>query len=337
MNSEEPFDTLPDPFMGALESQDLQGQSTPNVEIIDDDDNTALNLYIDNAPIRSPLFQQETFTNPPMYSDEETANALLRIIEQDRDDAQANGTLQPENPVTEAPTIQNRQQTKSPTENASVPQSSPTPSAAPNVKAVPQAETRGVKRAREPEPAPPKRPTARNGRGAAKTVKPEAKRPRCRLKPKIDDQHNRHVQLAQARIGFNPPVTPCPHCGNMTWSSPGLSVESWGAIPTNTPMDGGAFMGQPATRRMEFGPVLPQQQALMGMNPHSIPTPHNGNMAFSSHVLPPPQQTPDGMALGIMRQHNQAVGSGIPTVSQNMVPNYYHLQPWVNGNARKMH
>ncbi|KAF5645070.1 transcription factor [Fusarium tjaetaba] len=345
MNSEESFDTLLDFSMCEMESQDLQGQSTPNVEIIDDDDNTAPNLCIDNAPIRLPLFQQETFTNPLMYSDEETTNALLRIIEQDRDDAQANGTIQPENPVTEAPaptseapTIQNRQQTKSPTENASVPQSSPAPSAAPNVKAVPQAETRGVKRAREPEPAPPKRPTARNGRGAAKTVKPEeAKRPRCRLKPKIDDQLNRNVHLAQARMGFNPPVTPCPHCGNMTWSYPGPSVESWGAIPTNTPMDGGAFMGQPATRRMEFGPVLPQQQDLMGMNPHSIPTPHNGNMAFSSHLLPPPQQTHDEMALGSMRQHNQAVDSGIPTVSQNILPNYSHLQPRVNGNAMKMH
>ncbi|KAF5608997.1 PH domain-containing protein [Fusarium pseudoanthophilum] len=345
MNSEESFDTLLDPSLGEMESQDIQGQSTPIVEIIDDDDNTALNLCIDNAPIRLPLFQQETFTNPPAYSDEEITNALLRIIEQDQDGAQADGTIQPENPITgaplltsEAPTIQNRQQTKSPTENASVPQSSPAPSAAPNLKAVPQAETRGVKREREPEPSPPKRRTARNGRRAAKKVKPEeAKRPLYRLKPKIDDQLNRHVQLAQARMGFNPPVTPSPHIGSMTWSSPGPSVESWGAIPTNTPMDGGAFMGRPAAQRIEFIPVLPQQQALMGMNPHSIPTPHNGNMAFSSHLLPPPQQTPDEIALGIMRQHNKAVGSGIPTVSQNILPNYSQLQPRVNGNAMKMH
>ncbi|PNP82250.1 hypothetical protein FNYG_04439 [Fusarium nygamai] len=411
--------TLPDPSMDELEFQDLQGQSTYNVDIINDDDNTALNLWIDDVLIRLPILQQVIFTNPQTYSREGTINALIRIIKQDWDDAQANGTIQPENPVTEAPppsseapTTQNRQQTKSPTENVSVPQSSPAPSAAPNVKAVPQAKTRGVKRAREPEPSPPKRPTDRNGRRAAKTVKPEeaneAKRPRYRLiapkPPKIDvpcqqqalpvnmppgradfryrnapasfaatggairdsgQQLNRHLQLAQmglsphsipsphsgnapwsspvlpqqqALMGFNPPVTPFSHSGSMTWSSPGSSVESWEAFSTNTPMDGGTFMGRPAARRMELGPVLPQQQALMGMNPHSIPSPHNGNMAFSSHA-PPPQQLHNGMTVGSMGYHNQPVGKGIPMVYQNVPPNSSsgHLQPRVNGNAMKMH
>ncbi|KAF5965745.1 hypothetical protein FCOIX_12822 [Fusarium coicis] len=524
-------------------------------------------------------------------------------IEQDRDDAQANGTIQPENPVTEAPpptseapTAQNRQQTKSPTENASVLQSSPAPSAVPNVKPVPQAKTRGIKRAREPEPSPqaakrptkrnrqpatkevgprklrkllpkppptqpiqpysispmaplphqqrfqvdgrignyvnpalyaanhqhqpvshrngmvgpgiqgpcygswqtpmgmdprgvafpgnasihrssymvpqmqrvtgsvlptpmsspgmvqypvapqqqlakevvtgsmllspvppagqipiatenlsqldrsmqdsrpqavpqvktlgvkrarepepPERPTGRNGRRAAKMVKPEeaneANRLRYRLiapkPPKIDVpcqrqalpvnmppsradfqyrnarvsfaapggavrdsglQLNRHLQLAQVQMGFNPPVTPSAHSGSMTWTSPGSSVESWEAFSPNTPVDGGTFVGRPAARGMHFGPVLPQQQALTGMNPHSIPPPHNGHMAFSSH-LPPLRQLHDGMRMGSMGHHNQAVGKGISTVSQNVRPNYSmeHLQPRVNDNPMKMH
>nr|RBR00982.1 hypothetical protein FVER53263_05636 [Fusarium verticillioides] len=312
--------------MGEVESQDLQGQSTPIVEIIDDDDNTALNLAIYNVLIRLPLFQQETFTNPLAYSYDKTVNALLRI-----------------------------------TENDSVLQSSPAPSAAPNVRpqAVPQAKTRGVKRAREPEPEPPKRPTGRTSRCAAKTVKPEeaneAKGPHYRFiapkPPKIDvpcqrqplpvnippsragfqyrnvpvsfaapggavrdsgQQLNRHLQLAQAQMGFNPPVTSSPHSGSMTWTSSGSSVESWGAFSPNTPVDGG--------------------------NPHSIPSPHNGHMAFSSH-LPPLRQLHDGMRMGSMGHHNQAVGNGIFTVSQNAWPNYSveHLQPRVNGNPMKMH
>lgn len=273
---------------------------------MDVDNDTALNLGAYNVLISLHLSQHKAFTNPLMYSDEETANSLLRITEQDRDDAQANGTMQPENlvteappPTSEAPTTQNRQQTKSPTENASVLQSSPASSAAPNVK--PQAKTLGVKRAREPEPELPRQPTGRNGRRAAKTVKPEeaneAKRPRYRLiapkPPKIDvpcqrqalpvnmppsradsqyrnapvsfaapggavrdsgQQLNRHLQLAKAQMGFNPPVTPSPHSGSMAWTFPGSSVESWGAFSPNTPVNGGTFVGWPAARGMHFGP-----------------------------------------------------------------------------------
>ncbi|KAF5692899.1 high-affinity nickel-transporter [Fusarium denticulatum] len=444
MDSKTSSDTLPDPSMDELESQDLQGQSTPNVDIIDDDDNTALNLGIDYVPIRLPLFPQETFTNPLTYSREETINALLRILKQDWDDAQANGTIQPENPVTEAPpptseapTTQSRQLTKSPTGNASVPQSSPAPSAAPNVKAVPQAKTRGVKRAREPEPWLPKR---RYRLIAPKPPKidvpcqqqvlpvnmppsradfqyPNAPVSFAATGGSIRDsgQLNRHLQLAQmglsphsipsphngnapwsspvlpqqqARMGFNPPVapfshsgsmtlsspessvesfnppvtpfshsgsmtlsspessvesfnppvTPFSHSGDVTGSSPGSSVESWEAFSISTPRDGGTFMGRPAARRMDFGLLLPGQQAQMAMNPHSVPSPHNGNVAFSSHV-PPPQQLHNGMTMGSMGHHNQPVGNGIPTVYQNVPSNSSvgHLQPRVNGNAMKMH
>ncbi|KAF5598689.1 hypothetical protein FPCIR_2751 [Fusarium pseudocircinatum] len=441
MDSKTSSDTLPDPSVGELgkhmhplscsfwptttdkvnsESQDLQGQSTPNVDIIDDDDNTALNLGIDYVPIRLPLFQQETFTNPLTYRREETINSSLRIIEQDLDDAQANGSIQPENPVTEtppptseAPTTQDRQQTKSPTGNPSVPQSSPALSAAPNVKAVPEAKNRGQKRAREPEPWPQKR------RYTLIAPKPPKIDVSCQqqalpvnMPPRRADfqypnapvsfaatggavrdpgqQLNRHLQLGhmelgphsipsphngnapwssavlpqqQARMGFNPPVTPFSHSGSvtlpspgssvesfssavapfshsgdMTESSPGSSVESWEAFSTNTPSDGGTFMGRPAGRRMDSGLLLPEQQARMAMNPHSIPAPHNGNIAFSSHV-PPPQRLHNGMTMGSMGLHNQPVGNGIPTVYQNVPPNSSvgHLQPRVDGGAMRRH
>ncbi|KAF5709765.1 PH domain-containing protein [Fusarium mundagurra] len=410
MGSETSSGTLPDPSTDELEFRDLQGQATDNDVVFneEDDDNTALNVCIDNVPIRLPLFPQETFTNPPTYSREETISGIQRGCDSFWNDVQANGSIQPENPVTEAPpptnvspTVHSRQQTKSPTETASVPQSSPAPSAAPNVKPVPQAKTRGVKRAREPEPSPQatkrpadengqpatkkvksgespepraaKQPTKRNRQPATKEVKPAKPRRYVAILPKppplerpmiyqqqslpvnmlpsrvgfqyvnapvsfaatggavrnLGQQHNRHVQPAQmglsphsipsphngnilwsspvlpqqqARMGISPPGIPLPHSGSTTWSSPGPSVGSWEEVSANSPMDGGALMGRPVARRTESSPMLPQQQAWMGANPHGVPFPHNGDFAWSPPALPP-QQLDGGMTMGSMGHH----------------------------------
>ncbi|KAG5773937.1 hypothetical protein H9Q72_000463 [Fusarium xylarioides] len=368
MASEASSDTLPDPSMGELESQDLQGQST-NVDIIDDDDNTALNVCIDNVPIPLPLFPQgylfpqETFTNPPTYSYEEAISGIQRGCDLFWDDVQANRTIQPENPVTEAPpptnvapTVQNRQQTKTPTENASVPQSSPAPSAAPNVKPVPQSKTRGVKRGREsePSPRPTKRPADRNGQPATKKYR--------RLLPKP-------TLLGPIQPYSVSPMAPLPHpqqfqaneqfgysVGNSAWTatmpqpashgngtvSPGMQGPYYGSWQTRMVMDPGgvAFSGNASIHRSSY--MVPQMQRMTGsvlptpmsspsmiLNPMPLqqqrmttsvlPTPMS-SPGMILNPMPPQQELANEMTMGSRRPSPVSPPGQIPIAPENLVP-----------------
>ncbi|KAM5515286.1 High-affinity nickel transport protein nic1 [Fusarium oxysporum f. sp. phaseoli] len=438
--------------MNERKSQDPKGKSSHAVAFInddnDDDDKTALNFSIDwDLTVMSP-FPQQTFTNPPTYSREETERRLQQAIdlfwaddtaaqqsnvstnmqnslqvqtfvdqaappntstpeqtgssdhqlgesaylfsnaqfpadpnagkgqdqkeespstnqtvsESERDDSaiggfpptvprisndETNGTIKPESPVTEAPTptnaaptVQNRQQAKTPTAtDASVPKSPPAPSAKPNVKPIPQARARGVKRTREPKPSPraAKRPADRNGNGqpATKKVKPEesdeakAKPPRYRpITPRIP------VPYQQQAFRFHMPSRADFQCLNdPAWLAAHPDAASiWNELLTNHRRDQ-YYASQQARMGIDprgiasshngnipwSSPMLPQQQARVGMNPRGIASSHNANIPWSAPMLPQ-QQLANETTMGSSPPSPMSSPGQLPTATEDPLP-----------------
>ncbi|KAI7765329.1 hypothetical protein LZL87_009858 [Fusarium oxysporum] len=300
------------------ESQDPKGQSSNDVAFIDDDDKTGLNVSIGDALIAMPLFPQETFTNPPTYSREETERCLQQAVDLFWADDQTNGTIKPESTVTEAPTptnvaptVHNRQQAKTPTAtDGSVPKSPPALSAEPNAKPIPQARARGAKRTREPKPSPraAKRPADRNGNGqpATKKVKPEesmeakAKPPRYRpITPKIP------VPYQQQAFRFNMPSRADFQCLNdPAWLAAHPEAASiWNELLANHRRDHS----------------YASQQARMGIDPRGIASSHNGNIPWSSPMLPQ-QQLANEMTMGSSPPSPMSSPGEIPTATEDPLP-----------------
>ncbi|KAH7229730.1 high-affinity nickel-transport protein-domain-containing protein [Fusarium oxysporum] len=407
--------------MSERKSQDPKGQSSNAVAFIndDDDDKNALNFSIDwDLTVMSP-FPQQTFTNPPTYSREETERRLQQAIdlfwaddtaaqqsnvstnmqnslqvqtfvdqaappntsapeqtgssdhqlgesaylfsnaqfpadpsagrgqdqkeespstnqtvsEPEGDDSaiggfpttvprisnnETNGTIKPESPVTEAPTptnaaptVQNRQQAKTPTAtDASVPKSPSAPSAKPNVKPIPQARARGVKRTREHKPSPraAKRPADRNGNGqpATKKVKPEesneakAKPPRYRpITPRIP------VPYQQRAFRFHMPSRADFQCLNdPAWLAAHPQAASiWNELLANH-------------RRDQY---CASQQARMGIDPRGIASSHSGNIPWSSPMLPQ-QQLANEMTMGSSPPSPMSSPGQLPTATEDPLP-----------------
>ncbi|KAJ4065329.1 hypothetical protein NW753_003764 [Fusarium oxysporum] len=438
--------------MNERKSQDPKGKSSHAVAFInddnDDDDKTALNFSIDwDLTVMSP-FPQQTFTNPPTYSREETERRLQQAIdlfwaddtaaqqsnvstnmqnslqvqtfvdqaappntstpeqtgssdhqlgesaylfsnaqfpadpnagkgqdqkeespstnqtvsESERDDSaiggfpptvprisndETNGTIKPESPVTEAPTptnaaptVQNRQQAKTPTAtDASVPKSPPAPSAKPNVKPIPQARARGVKRTREPKPSPraAKRPADRNGNGqpATKKVKPEesdeakAKPPRYRpITPRIP------VPYQQQAFRFHMPSRADFQCLNdPAWLAAHPDAASiWNELLANHRRDQ-YYASQQARMGIDprgiasshngnipwSSPMLPQQQARVGMNPRGIASSHNANIPWSAPMLPQ-QQLANETTMGSSPPSPMSSPGQLPTATEDPLP-----------------
>ncbi|KLP20485.1 uncharacterized protein LW94_5459 [Fusarium fujikuroi] len=313
MESEAALGTLPATSIGEIESLDLQDQSSNDVvRSFGVENGNALHISIDDHPITLPLFSpEEIFTNPSTYSREETIDCLQQGIGQFwADDLAAQQTNAGTN-------MQNPPQEQNPPH---------APSATPELKPIPQAKARGVKRARA-------RKTSHRAAKRPAEVKPEepskAKRPRyVRIAPKpsvpyqpqalpavrgLGQQYNRQLQLAplgtipegpspmlpqqHAPVGINAGNIPSPHNGNMPRSS---------SLP-------------------------PQQQVWMGTNPRDIPLPHNRNITWPA-PMPPPQQLANGMTMGSMGYH-QPEGNGIPVMYAPPSFSVGHIQPRVNGNA----
>ncbi|KAF4944266.1 hypothetical protein FGADI_12809 [Fusarium gaditjirri] len=336
-------------------SQDPNSESSDDFFPSDDSDNTTLNVSIDEIVNSFLLYPQEPFINPPTFSPEETERCLQRAIDQFWADDQANGAIKPESPVTEAPTPTNVAPTTPTAASTSDSKSSPAPSATPDAKPIPQARARGIKRAREPKPSPSprvaKQPASRNGQLAAKKTKTgRSNEVGPRLYRPIAPKRAEHYQ--QQALHANMPSRACFPCLNgpawvaandeatrylgQQYNRP-RQLAQMGMLPQRPPqmVPQQTQMGiiprgiPPYNGNIPFSSPMPhQQQAQMGINPPVIPSPHIGNIARSSHMVP--HQRANEMAMGSMGSmgHHQLRGNGIPVVNQ---PSMGNLR--ANGNA----
>ncbi|CVK88219.1 uncharacterized protein FMAN_05056 [Fusarium mangiferae] len=185
MESEAALGTLPAASIGELESQDLRDQlSNDVIRSFGVENGNALHISIDDHPITLPLFSpEEIFTNPSTYSREETIDCLQRGIGQFWADDLAAQQMDAGTNMQNPPQEQNSSQEQSPPQEQSSPHA---PSATPEVKPIPQAKARGVKRTRasEPESRAAKRPGRRKRQPATKEAKSEEPRRLRKLLPK---------------------------------------------------------------------------------------------------------------------------------------------------------
>ncbi|KAF4496698.1 hypothetical protein FAGAP_7140 [Fusarium agapanthi] len=301
------------------EPQDLQGQSGNDVAFIDDDDDkTALNISIGDAHIRLPLFpEQETFTNPATYSYEETLSCLQRGIDLFWDDDMAARQINAGTDMHDSPQEQNPPQGQNP------PQA---PSATPDVKPIPQARARGVKR-RDlgTSSRAAKRPADRDGQPATKKVKSgesplprAAKRPTRRNRQPATEEENSEKPRTLKKLLPKPrlpePIQPCS-------ISPMAPVPYQQEFQANRGfaycVDNPALYGanrQPASycngtvstgiQGLYYG----SSRTRMGMDPGGVAFSDNASIHRSSYMVPQSQRT--------MRSTLPT-----PTSSPGMIPN----------------
>ncbi|KAF4433146.1 hypothetical protein FACUT_8183 [Fusarium acutatum] len=338
MESQAASGTPPVASMSELESQDLQGQSGNDVAFIDDYDKTALDFSIGDDFTALPLLPQETFTNPPTYSREETIRGLQQGIDQYWADEMAAQQINAGTNMQNSPQVQNPSQKQNPPQGQNTPQA---PSATPDAKPIPQARARGVKRTREPEPSSraAKRPADRNGQPATRKVKSEKPRhlPTLRPKPREPAQpqpiqplsilpmapvpHQQEFQ-ANRRIGYGVDNTawiaanrqPALHYnGAVSPGIQGLYYDSWrtrmGMDPRGVAFSDNASIHKPS-------PMVPQMQR---MTRSILPTPMS-SPGMISNPMPPQQQLANEMAMGSMLPSPVSPPGQIPIATENLLP-----------------
>ncbi|KAF5988128.1 hypothetical protein FBULB1_1596 [Fusarium bulbicola] len=305
MGSEASSGTLSDPYAGELEYQDLQGQSGNDVTFIDDDVKTALNVSIGDTVISLPLFfPEETFTNPATYSYEETISCLQR------------GPPQEQNP----------------------PQA---PSATPDVKPIPQARARGVKRGNPgPSSQAAKRPADRDDQPATKKVKSgESSLPRAAKRtarrnrqPTTEEENSEKPRKLRELLPKPPPPEPI----QPYYVSPMATVPYRQEFQANRgiaySVDNPALYGanrQPASHCN--GTVSPGIQGLyngssrtrVGMDPGGVTFSDNASIHRSSYMVPESQRT--------MRSTLPTPASSPGMIPNPMSPQHQQHQQLANG------
>ncbi|KAF5640502.1 hypothetical protein F52700_3653 [Fusarium sp. NRRL 52700] len=315
-----------------LELQELQCHFSSGIDCIDDENKAALNFSMGDGLTTLPIFQQEEpFTNPSTYTQEEAERCLQQAIDQWwADDRAEDRAAEQMNAGT------NIQEQRSPDAPSATPDAKPTP--------------RAAKRTREFEPLsrPAKRPAGRNHQPATtKAESTDSPKPREAKRPARRKRQREAVVRPRVYRPIKPrspvpdvvqtcPIVPMAHEPHQQQFHDNRHMKYY--------VDRAALYGVPRHpglyHNQMSGPGIPVQsphhgpwQTRKGIEPRGVAVPYNGIINRPSHMvpyqqrqLPTPMSCP-GMTLNPMPPqqlaHEMGMGNQLPspTSSPGMVPN----------------